>query len=82
VVIALPNSDHKDIQRCMEICDYHHTKVRILPDLQQYASSAITVNNIGMVPTISVIDLPLDQWQNKLLKRAFDIIFSLLVFLQ
>ena len=81
VVIALPASDHKDIQRCMEICDYHRTKVRILPDLQQYASSAITVNNIGIMPTISVIDLPLDQWQNKLLKRGFDIVFSLLVFL-
>ncbi|MBY0482633.1 MAG: undecaprenyl-phosphate glucose phosphotransferase [Chitinophagaceae bacterium] len=80
VVIALPNSEHRDIQRCMEVCDYHRTKVRILPDLQQYASSAITVDNIGMMPTISVIDLPLDQWQNRLLKRAFDIVFSLLVF--
>ena len=80
VVIALPNSHHKEIQRCMEICDFNRTKVRILPDLQQYASSAISVNNIGMMPTISVIDLPLDQWQNRLLKRVFDIIFSLLVF--
>lgn len=80
VVIALPNTAHAQIQKCMEICDYNRTKVRILPDLQHYASSAITVNNIGMMPTISVIDLPLDQWQNKLLKRTFDILFSLLVF--
>lgn len=80
VVIALPNSNHKEIQRCMEICDFNRTKVRILPDLQQYASSAVSVNNIGMMPTISVIDLPLDQWQNKLLKRIFDIVFSLLFF--
>ena len=34
-----------------------------------------------MMPTISVIDLPLDQWQNRLLKRVFDIVFSILVFL-
>ncbi len=80
VVIALPNSNFKDIQRCMEVCDINRTKVRILPDLQQYASSAITVNNIGVMPTISVLELPLDQWQNRLLKRAFDILFSLLVF--
>lgn len=80
VVIALPNSEYKNIQRCMEVCDYHRTKVRILPDLQQYASSAITVDNIGLVPTISVIELPLDKWQNRFLKRAFDILFSLLVF--
>ncbi len=80
VVIALPKSDDSKIQRCMEICDYHRTKVRILPDLHQYVSTSTTVNKIGMMPTISVIDLPLDQWQNKLLKRCFDIIFSLLVF--
>ncbi len=80
VVIALPNSDYTNIQRCMEICDYRRTKVRILPDLKQYASSSITVDNIGIMPTISVLELPLDKWQNKLLKRIFDIIFSLLVF--
>jgi putative colanic acid biosynthesis UDP-glucose lipid carrier transferase len=81
VVIALPNSDYSNIQRCMEVCDYHRTKVRILPDLQQYASSAIAVDNIGMMPTISVMELPLDQWQNRILKRVFDIAFSLIVFL-
>jgi hypothetical protein len=38
VVIALHNSDYSNIQRCMEVCDYHRTKVRILPDLQQFNS--------------------------------------------
>lgn len=80
VVIALPNSDYTNIQLCMEICDYNRTKVRLLPDLQQYASSSISVDNIGMMPTISVRELPLDRWQNKLLKRGFDISFALLVF--
>ncbi len=80
VVIALPNSDYSNIQRCMEVCDYHRIKVRILPDLQQYASTAIAVDNIGMMPTISVIELPLDQWQNRAIKRVFDIVFSLLIF--
>ena len=55
--------------------------MRILPDLQQYASSAIAVDNIGMMPTISVMELPLDQWQNRIVKRVFDIVFSLIVFL-
>jgi putative colanic acid biosynthesis UDP-glucose lipid carrier transferase len=81
VVIALHNSDYANIQRCMEVCDYHRTKVRILPDLQQYASTAIAVDNIGVMSTISVIELPLDQWQNRLLKRVFDIVFSSLIFL-
>jgi putative colanic acid biosynthesis UDP-glucose lipid carrier transferase len=80
VVIALPNTDYNKIQECIEVCDFHKTKVRILPDLQQFASSAVTVDNIGLLPTISIIELPLDKWQNKIIKRIFDIIFSLLVF--
>lgn len=80
VVIALPNTEYTKIQRCIEVCDYHKTKVRILPDLQQFASSAVTVDNIGLLPTISIIELPLDKWQNRLVKRIFDIAFSLLVF--
>ena len=80
VVIALPNFDYTNIQRCIEICDYHRIKVRILPDLQQYASSSITVDKVGILPTISLNELPLDKWQNKLLKRTFDIVFSIIVF--
>lgn len=81
VVIGLPNTEYASIQQCIEVCDYHKTKVRILPDLHQYASAAITVDNVGLVPTISVLELPLDKWQNRIIKRSFDIVFSLLVFM-
>lgn len=81
VVIAISNIDYFNIQRSIEICDFHRVKVRILPDLQQYTSSSVTVDNVGIMPTISLNELPLDKWQNKLLKRVFDIFFSLLVFL-
>ncbi|MFM6915103.1 MAG: nucleoside-diphosphate sugar epimerase/dehydratase, partial [Aquirufa sp.] len=38
VVIALPTEDYSTIQRCISICDYYRTKVRILPDFKQYAT--------------------------------------------
>ncbi|MCW3088217.1 MAG: UDP-glucose:undecaprenyl-phosphate glucose-phosphate transferase, partial [Sediminibacterium sp.] len=50
VVIALPNSQNEQIQQCIEVCDYYTTKARIIPDLYQYASSTIQVNNIGLMP--------------------------------
>ena len=77
VVIALPATHSAQIQDCIEVCDYYTTKARILPDLHQYASSAIQVNSIGLMPVISIRSLPLDKHENKLLKRIFDIIFSL-----
>ncbi len=81
VIIALPNTQNTRIQECIEICDFHKTKARIIPDLQQYSSSSIQVNNIGLLPVINVRELPLDNYGNKVLKRTLDILFSTLFFL-
>lgn len=81
VVIALPNTQNDEIQQCLELCDFYRTKARIIPDLYQYASSTVQVNNIGLMPVISIRSLPLDKPENKFLKRTFDIFFSALFFL-
>jgi len=81
VVIALPNTQNEQIQQCIEICDYYTTKARIIPDLYQYASSTIQVNNIGLMPVINVRSLPLDKDENKILKKGFDILFAIIFFL-
>lgn len=81
VVIALPNTQNDEIQQCLELCDFYRTKARIIPDLYQYASSTVQVNNIGLMPVISIRSLPLDKPENKFLKRIFDIFFSALFFL-
>ncbi len=81
VVIALPNAQSKMIQECIQICDYYGTKARIIPDAQQFATSSIQVNNIGQLSVINIRELPLDKEENKLLKRSFDVLFSLLFFL-
>ena len=81
VVIALPNDKYSLIQQCIDVCDSQKIKVRILPDLRQYATSSVYINNIGRVPVMNVGGLPLDKWENKFLKRVFDILFSLLFFI-
>jgi len=81
VVIALPNDKYSLIQQCIDVCDAQRIKVRILPDFRQYATSSVYINNIGRVPVMNVGGLPLDRWENKLLKRSFDIVFSLTFFL-
>ena len=53
----------------------------MLPDLSEYTSTNIYINNIGMVPVVNVGYLPLDKKENKIVKRIFDIIFSLFFFI-
>lgn len=81
VIIALPNSQHEEVRTSMEACDLYGRRVRIIPDLYTYASSNIQINNIGMLPVINLRSLPQDRAMNKILKRAFDIVFSLFFFI-
>ncbi len=81
VVIALPTDDYSTIQRCISICDYYRTKVRILPDFKQYATSSVSIQTIGQVPVMNVGRLPLDRMENRILKRIFDVTFSVVFFL-
>lgn len=81
VVIALPTHRNKEIQECIDICDQYATQTRILPDFEQYTSSNLQVNNIGLLSVINIRELPLDKASNRLLKRSFDIVFSILFFI-
>jgi putative colanic acid biosynthesis UDP-glucose lipid carrier transferase len=81
VFIALPTSENEKIQSCIAICDGLGIKVRILPNLSEFTSSSVYINNIGLLPVVNVGDLPLDKKENRILKRSFDIVFSLLFFI-
>ena len=81
VFIALPTNENEKIQNCIAICDSLNVKVRILPNLSEFTSSSVYINNIGLLPVVNVGDLPLDKKENRILKRTFDIIFSLLFFI-
>lgn len=80
VIISLPDSRPYQVEECIEICDAHAIKAKILPDLQHYVSSPININNIGMVSVFNLNQLPLDKIENKILKRSFDIFLSLFFF--
>ncbi len=81
VFIALPTQENDKIQQCIRTCDKRNIKVRILPNLTEITSSSVYINNIGLLPVVNVGDLPLDKEENRLLKRVFDIVFSVLFFL-
>ena len=65
VFIALPTSENEKIQNCIAICDGLNIKVRILPNLSEFTSSSIYINNIGLLPVVNVGDLPLDKKENR-----------------
>ncbi|CAG7659200.1 undecaprenyl-phosphate glucose phosphotransferase [Paenibacillus allorhizosphaerae] len=78
VIIALPLHAHKKYGRIINICEKAGVKTLIIPDFYDYLPSKPFFDNFAGIPLINVRDIPLDEFRNRFIKRAFDIIFSLI----
>ena len=69
----------KHQQKLIDFCDKNFVSVKLLPELVNYEFKNFFIKKLYNIPVIDVNQLPLDIWYNKILKRLFDIIFSLFV---
>lgn len=79
VFIAVPYIDKIKLNELIEYCDYHFVKVKLISDLSGLSERRIDLELYEHVPVLNVNPIPLDQMTNKVVKRLFDIIFSILV---
>ena len=68
------------VKRLMEQLALRTVDVKVVPDLYQYITLCGGLEEFGGLPIISLQSAPLDGW-NRVGKRAFDILFSLLAIL-
>ena len=59
--------------------DEYNLKANLIPDLVDHDFRNFFISKIESVPYININKLPLDNIFNKVIKRTFDIIFSLLI---
>ena len=77
VIIALPLDAHHKFPDIIETCEKAGVRTLIIPDFFDYLPSRPYFDNFAGMPMINVRDIPLDVLRNRVLKRAFDIAFSL-----
>ncbi|MBL8955115.1 MAG: undecaprenyl-phosphate glucose phosphotransferase [Myxococcaceae bacterium] len=77
VIIALPMDDQALVKPLMEKLAQRTVDVKVVPDLYQYRTLRSGLEEFGGLPIISLQGAPLHGW-NVVLKRAFDVAFSLL----
>ena len=68
----------KHIQDIIATLTEFPVRVRIVPDLGNLAYKSAELITYGQVPVLQVHPGPLSYWYNRLMKRSFDVIFSLL----
>lgn len=81
VIIALPLRLEKMIVEMVEKCNHEGIRVRIVPDFFRIIRNRAVLDSLGDIPLIGIRTEPLSHLKNRIVKRAFDICFSLIVLL-
>ncbi len=79
VFIFISGNVHNLYDELIRVCNKHAVKVKIIPNFMRFLSKKFQTSTFGEFPIISVRSEPLDEFQWRILKRAFDLIFSFLV---
>lgn len=78
IVVALPITKEGQIRQIVSLGEREGKRVRIVPDYEQFGIGKMHVDSLGNLSVITLRSLPLDYLDNKLYKRIFDIILSLI----
>lgn len=76
VIVALPLEAHLRYAEIIEICEKAGVKTLIIPDFFDLLPARPFFDHFAGIPLINVRDVPLDELSNRVVKRAFDILFS------
>lgn len=79
VVCALDGNETDSLADIVEACELTGTKISVIPAIYKYMSVASSIDVVGNMPLMNIRRIPLDNIGNAFLKRAVDIIGSLVL---
>ncbi len=78
VIFTIPLEYYDNLTELVDICENQGVKAEIIPDYYKYFPAKPSVDMIDELPIINIRYVPLDDVFNKFLKKATDIIISLI----
>ena len=79
IFCSLQENSDTEIKKIIEIADEHFVAVKFIPDTKEVLKRKLDFEYFDYFPVLSIRKSPLDKPENRLLKRFFDIVFSLFV---
>lgn len=74
----LTSRHNNEVLALMNYCENHLIRFYSVPNVRNYVHHVMQVEMVGNMPVLSLREEPLNQPVNKIVKRTFDIVFSLL----
>jgi putative colanic acid biosysnthesis UDP-glucose lipid carrier transferase len=78
VFLALPSSQAEQINFVIDCCEKKQVQVNVINDFSRIGSGTLRTTTYAGFPVVGLRYFPLDDAENRIFKRSFDILFSLL----
>ncbi|WDO13832.1 exopolysaccharide biosynthesis polyprenyl glycosylphosphotransferase [Flavobacterium sp. WW92] len=79
IYCSLAELSNAEVNKFIDFTDNNLKILKFLPDNKEVLARNLIFDYYDYIPIISIRNIPLDETANKVIKRAFDIIFSLVV---
>lgn len=79
VFFALAISNSELLSELIDLCERNFVAFKIVPDLNATFQRKLTIENMGLMPVITLGDHPLNNYFNLIIKRVLDVVISLLI---
>lgn len=79
IYCSLSDLSNADVNRFIDFTDNNLKILKFLPDNKEILARNLIFDYYDYIPIISLRNIPLDEVANKIIKRIFDIVFSLII---
>lgn len=78
VFLMLPSTQVAEIGYVIDVCENAKVQVNVINDFNRMGTTSYNLTNYAGFPVVGIRYFPLDDPENRVFKRSFDILFSLL----
>lgn len=79
IFCTLPSTESEKIQNLIRDADKNLIRFKFIPQYYNFGQKPTQVQSFGHIPVISIRPEPLENMLNRFIKRAFDVVFSLII---
>jgi putative colanic acid biosynthesis UDP-glucose lipid carrier transferase len=79
IYCALSDLSNTDVNNFIDFTDNNLKTLKFLPDEKEVIARNLKLDYYGYIPIVSLRNIPLDIQANKIIKRTFDILFSVII---
>ena len=79
IYCALSDLSNTDVNNFIDFTDNNLKTLKFLPDEKEVTARNLKLDYYGYIPIVSLRNIPLDITANKVIKRTFDILFSVII---